>query len=1482
MRRKRALATAVSALLVVVITPGLHLFGATSAAAAELPSTIHAAAYLGADQLAETSLPSTVSAVPAVPANLGGLGEALRLVARHEQQRVDLTVNADDIALTVNADDIAANNVNGLTFKGFGVLSANSSSAVLMDYKAQHPQEYAELLQVLFGGEHPIMNQVKIEMGNDRNNSTGPDPATMRWETEPANVARDPGFQLAADAHKVNPNLKVSILRWNAPAWANTNDKIYTWYKNTILAAYREYGYMVDYVNPGVNEQAADLAWTKDFANRVRTDMAGYVSDKPALAGFRDGEADHFHQIKVVISDEASLGTFGAAMVTDASLRDAVSVAGYHYNTNDDSAGDFKKLAQQYDKEVWNSEAQATFSNSSFRPNNNAAQPTVAGTGIGGTGSPLEMANTIVKGFVNSNRTHFIYQPAIGSFYEGGQYSFKELVSARDPWSGWIHYDAGLAILQHFSDFAVTGWENPENTAGIWRAIPQASSSGATGTNPVIGRNGSPNYITLAAPDKSDFSTVVVNDSEVTQTYRIKPLNFSLGTSPKLAVWETRAADAGEAFNANYKQHVADVAPTAAGTYTVTVKPNSIVTVTSLDVSGDTAWTTPLPVEGARTVLDADPAHGTLWQDDFDYSDRQVPVIAQGGGLSGQTEGFVESRGGDTGAIPLYTWDRNGAFEAFRTDDGNWALRQQVDETTTGVGGAWNGGDPITAVGDRRWTNYQAGVDVRFEHPAAGNYAAIGARSSGGGSSNSLSGTPYALKLSTDGTWEFLRMGAKLSGGSVAGTKWNAAAWHRLSIRVVGAQIVGSVDGQQVFAWTDSTPFLSGWVDLASSFDYTDFDNLKIERVAGFVPYYGEYLDNLEMKDLANPPATKLVYDGDWSHANGGGMYQYQRSSSTNRSAGAGLSYTFTGSGLDVLGANGGSAKINVIVDGKLVATKVPSQKAGDFQKAFSLRGLPWGQHTVRLEVALGTLVVDAVAVVSVPAAEAASAGSVAKALAAAKKIERSPDFTAAGWAMLQNDIATAQLAVDDPAGYRLDGEGAVQLMARLNAASFPLADRITSLPTVSSATTLDQVPTGLPATLTAVLDDGTTRQLPITWQLDGVDFSTPWTSVTVPGTYGGATTTARVEVVPQGLTAFADINGTAAALGYDSPAYVAIKGLLGDQLVNDAPDQVLQAGGTWGHWARNKAGVSDIRYKGVVAGDYDKLTTTGIYTANEVGATVGYTFTLPAGRYTITAGSNSWWPQSSRSANVLLDYDGESHQVDAITLNTSTPSRVLSYDLVLKKDGPVTISLQATNNQSPMLSWVAVVKGVYNVAYDLNGGKGTLPERRSGLRWTDSGLVAPSADLSKPGFEFAGWNTAADGSGVTAGESTTYADLVKGNRVVTSVTLYAQWEATAPTWDPKGTYLAGDIVIYDGHAFAAQWWTKGQVPGASPSSAWAEIGAYTQCMSGFEQQWTTSWIYTGGETVVHDGKLWTAKWWTRNQEPGASQWGPWQQVGTC
>ena len=108
--------------------------------------------------------------------------------------------------------------------------------------------------------------------------------------------------------------------------------------------------------------------------------------------------------------------------------------------------------------------------------------------------------------------------------------------------------------------------------------------------------------------------------------------------------------------------------------------------------------------------------------------------------------------------------------------------------------------------------------------------------------------------------------------------------------------------------------------------------------------------------------------------------------------------------------------------------------------------------------------------------------------------------------------------------------------------------------------------------------------------------------------------------------------------------------------------------------------------------------------------------------------------------------------------------------------------------------------------------------------------------------------------------------------------------EASAPAypeWDRKTVYQDGDRVTYDGRVFEALWWTRGATPGSSPWGAWAEVGADVQTPSGTYQAWTSSWIYQGGEVVAHDGHLWKARWYTRNQEPGASWWGPWQDLGT-
>lgn len=1213
---------------------------------------------------------------------------------------------ASTVKVLLDGNDIKEDNVNGLTFKGFGVLSGNSTSALLMDYKSEQPEAYAQLLQVLFGGGRPLIDHVKIEMGNDRNNSTGPDPSTMRTENEKANVTRHPGFQLAADAKAINPAVKVSFLRWNAPAWANNNDKIYTWYKNTILAAYREYGYMVDYVNPDVNEHASDLNWIKQYSAKVKADTEGFEDDE---------EEALYHNIKLIISDEVGIGTFGDAMVSDLSLREAVTAAGYHYNTDDDSKGNFKRLAEEFDKEIWNSEAQATFSNSAFRPNNNMKDPSAAGTGIGGTGGPLEMGNTIIKGFVNSRRTHFIYQPAIGSFYEGGQYSFKELVSARDPWSGFIHYDAGLVILQHFNGFAKTGWENGDNTAGIWRAVPKASYTGASGTNPVSGRNGTPSYMTLAAPDKQDFSTVIINDSEYEKIYKLQAVNMGYTGNPSLEVWETRAADEGQAFNSNYMKYLGDAASDSSGVYTVRVKPFSIVTVSTLDKYATAESPAPLPVEGERTVLDTDATgsvqnteDGILYADDFNYSSKTVPVIGQGGVIAGE-QSYVSSRGGEQSVIPRYTQDLNGAFEGYRIGDtDNYVLRQQLDQNTTGVGGAWNGGDPVTAIGDNRWTNYKVSADVSFEQNSTysgNNYAAVGARYQGG--SQTLSGTPYALKFWFDGGWQLLSSGTVVASGNAAtgtgGVKlegYDTAhdAWHNIALQVAGDRITAYLDNVELTTYTDPNPKLSGRVQLASGFYHVRFDNLKVEKVDGYTPYYSELLDNLEMYNLAAVPQSKLVYEGAWAHENGKGMYVYQRSLSTSQAAGAVLKYTFTGTGLDILGQNDGSAKLEASVDGRTVVLSGAAAASKELYQTFMLRGLEYGEHTVLIKVLSGTLAVDSVGIISGGAAGNVNTAALQQAVKDAQDISRQDEFPESDWKLFTDALGAAEAALNNPAQYRLDQEGAAQIEARLTSAYIGLVvGDVRELAAPQDTATYAGKKPNLPAKLEATRADGSKVQVAVKWNVDAVSFDTPYERVAVTGTFGNLKTTAYVEVVPAGLVYFLDPGVSADGV---TPPFTTIKNFVGGSLLNDKADQLSTGDTVWGH-TNITANYSPKGLGGAVVAT-DKAQT-GVYSSNTKNTPLIYKLPLSAGKYTITSYHMDWWNNSSRTMDITLSYadtEGKAVIEKVKTGLVAGPAgTAVNHDFTLPVSGTVTYSVYNTFSQAAVISYVAVARDKVSVA---------------------------------------------------------------------------------------------------------------------------------------------------------------------------------------
>ena len=116
--------------------------------------------------------------------------------------------------------------------------------------------------------------------------------------------------------------------------------------------------------------------------------------------------------------------------------------------------------------------------------------------------------------------------------------------------------------------------------------------------------------------------------------------------------------------------------------------------------------------------------------------------------------------------------------------------------------------------------------------------------------------------------------------------------------------------------YSDATPITSGRIGLGSSYTHTEFDNLRVMKIKGYVPYYTELLDNMETYDLTPEKNTKLVYQGTWSHANGKGMYVYQRSMSETSEAGASLTYSFTGTGMEVLAKTSEAGTVLVSVDG--------------------------------------------------------------------------------------------------------------------------------------------------------------------------------------------------------------------------------------------------------------------------------------------------------------------------------------------------------------------------------------------------------------------------------------------------------------------------------------------------------------------------------------------------------------------------------------
>ncbi len=833
--------------------------------------------------------------------------------------------------LTIDGSQLQLEQNEANTIKGFGLLSCNNTSRLLMDYKWEHPQVYQQVLQHLFGGQHPLMRMLKVELGSDSNTSCGTEPAPQRAADEPANVARGMGFQLIADAKKIQPDLKTCMLRWAEPgflrpSWRQVKsddpdekvpteafEAMYQYYKQTVIAAWQAYGYLFDYIDPDRNETKHPMyRYLKWFANRLKTDQADFPEGFPV--------AD-YHAIKLITSDQNYGTDMGTALLNDPELQAVIPAVGYHYNTDDGPDKPFTKIADQLHKEVWYSEGIAPVTFGTLRTQD------TTGIGIGGPMSALDVANRLVKSYARSRRSLYIFQPAIGGLYPGAKYPGKQLLEMDTPWSGYFQQDTvALAVMHHFTDFAVTGWRD-QTAAKNWRYVPSATVSEVAGTENLTQAFGAASAMTLVAPDEADYTVVLINDTSAPQTYQIAIKNLAAATKP-LHVWQTWADKAGKIHD---REKTTTLTPVN-GNVTVTIEPRAIISATTADFQPQALL--PNPDVKPDQPLQQDPENHVLFHDDYTYADMPADYLTRRGGT------------------PKYTTDMDGAFEVVE-QDGKRGLQQKITEQSRAL--AWETQtDPNFTVGDIRWLNYAAALKFTFDtttrqNTVSANYIGLGVRSVDD-FEGSLFSAPYVATLTIGGKLRFYVRGVLAATLDVP--VFDAKVSHELIVEATDRHVTVQVDGQTYVTYDDPSdqPGLAGQVKVGTGYFKTVIQALTVTSTSA-PAVLGHRRDDLD---------ASLTFSNDqWERLAARFPHAWERSQSIGEK-GATVDFDVEGTGFVLFGMQAHASRLQLAVDGRI--QEVVPLTALAKQPNTVVTDLAAGPHHVKVTVIDGSYTFDGVA----------------------------------------------------------------------------------------------------------------------------------------------------------------------------------------------------------------------------------------------------------------------------------------------------------------------------------------------------------------------------------------------------------------------------------------------------------------------------------------------------------------------------------------
>ncbi len=781
-------------------------------------------------------------------------------------------------------------------FKGLGCISANNSSRLLLDYKALYPEVYTEILRLLFEKDYGAsLTHLKLEMGADVNSSSGTEPSTMRYESETADVTRGAGFIIASDALKINPGLCIDLLRWGQPCWVKkafekgTEQGFrarYKWYSETIKQAYDKLGIKFTHISPDANEtDSADEDWIIYFADKLRNDKT--IPYDTA-------------SIKIVASDEVGTRTIAEKMVDNKALRDAVDIIGLHYTTYGDA--NTKRLFEEHGKEIWYSEGIAPM---------NIPQLTVKKdlSGLTGRNGAVDVATRVINSVYNGNMTMYEFQPAVSAYYDGSCYYPKHLIRANTPWSGNFELCSGFYTAMHFTRFVGKNWH-----------FVSGACYGDGQENHFIEKTTS-NYMTLMAEDCSDITMIFANESDRTRKYRFdfEGADFN---GREFSFVETSAPDNTKNVSENWfrvreKRLITD------DTIEITVKPGSVLTVTTLDCSF---------VKGTDTVTPEIPKAHRLtmpYKDDFSYKKLGSDFLSQ------------------RGRAPLYTTDQGGAFE-IECINGKNRLVQQITKDIIPDNWRFRGTPtPITTLLDDSWVNYTASVNVTLTGDDD-SYAGLGVRYDSAVACEVTSDCGYALKLYRSGKWETLFMDKVTAEGNAE--LFCKDGDNTLTVSAAGNLYLAYVNGKLVSSFNEKNAMQAkGRISLLSSYHKNSFANLEVTTLSS-MNRYATACDALDLR---------VKYGGDVV-LNGCDSYKFSNRTSASMKAGASASLSYKGFGFALCGSCD-SAKIKIELDGAVLCNDKEIGRSLYRQAFYRYDSCGFGWHNLKITVIEGEVSLDSI-----------------------------------------------------------------------------------------------------------------------------------------------------------------------------------------------------------------------------------------------------------------------------------------------------------------------------------------------------------------------------------------------------------------------------------------------------------------------------------------------------------------------------------------